>query len=261
MSNPRVIAALAIALAATVVFVVWVRMPGFGLSRTPPRSVISPEAPSPPNEESAAESASPSPEGNALAPVPKPPVGSVRITTSPMGANYAIFPGVLDKLPPPATPPLRVGVTPVELRDLPPAEYTIFFQYLDWPVELTGITLTAGEVFPVDFIFPYGCAEITSDPDGAQIFHGDRWLGKTPLTVALPLGPQQLIARVSDRPEKKQTVTIEQLSDTEVAFEIPTESTRSPRRKSTPPPSVLERLGRTMKKVFTPKPAPRRKKN
>lgn len=241
--------------------VVWARMPGSGFSRTSPRSVISPEAPSSPNEESTAEKPSSSSEADGLVPVPKPPVGSVRMTTSPPGANYALFPGVLDKLPPPATPPLRVGVTPAELRDLPPAEYTIFFQYLDWPVERIGITLSAGDVFPVDFIFPYGCAVVTSDPDGAQIFHGDRWLGKAPLTVELPLGPQQLIARMSDRPERKQTVTIEQLSDTEVDFRVPTESTRSSRRRPKPPPSVLEKLGRTMKKVFAPKPTPRRRKN
>lgn len=245
--------------------VVWVRMPGFGLSRPPARSVISPESPAAPNEGSADESAAPSSAESASAPVPKPPVGLVRITTSPTGANYAMFPGVLDKLPPPATPPLRVGVTPVELRDLPPAEYTIFFQYLDWPVERTGITLTAGEMFPVDFIFPYGCAVITSDPESAQIFHGDRWLGKAPLTVELPIGPQELIARVSDRPEERQTVTIEQLGDTEVAFKVPMESSssrsRSSRRKPTPPPSVLEKFGRTLKKIFTPKPTPRRKKN
>lgn len=242
--------------------VVWVRMPGFGQSRTP-QSVISPEGPSSPSAESADASTSPSPEGNAVALVPEPPVGSVRITTAPTDANYALFPGVLDKLPPPATPPLRVGTTPVELRGLPPAEYTIFFQYLDWPVERTGITLTAGNATSVDFIFPYGCAVITSDPEGAEIFHGDRWLGKTPLTVELPLGPQKLIARISDRPEKKQTVTIEQLSDTEVAFDISSEAapSRSSRRKPKPTPSVLEKFGRTMKKVFSPKPTPRRKKN
>ncbi len=126
------------------------------------------------------------------------------MTTSPTGANYALFPGVQDKMPPPATPPLRVGVTPVELRDLPPGEYTIFFQYLDWPVERTGITLAADTVFPVDFIFPYGCAVVTSEPDGAQIFHGDRWLGKTPLTAELPVGSQQ-IGRAHERSARAAT--------------------------------------------------------
>ena len=38
--------------------------------------------------------------------------------------------------------------------------------------------------------FPHGSVTITSIPEGAEIFAGTILLGRTPLTVDLPLGKQ-----------------------------------------------------------------------
>ena len=188
----------------------------------------------------------------ATVPIAAPKSASLQLSTTPAGARFAIFPGVVTGTAPPESPPLQVGAAPDSL-DLPPGRYTVFFRNEGWPDERAEISLDAGENLPVAYVFPHGSATITSKPDGAEIFHGPRSLGRAPLTVDLPLGKQQLFARYQDRPERSQTVTVESDAPIVVAFQMSTPA--NSRRKPKHPPSAFDKIGQSLKNVFSRKPA------
>lgn len=262
MSGFRVaVAALVIGLVIAVTGLLVSPYPGrimaFFRPAAPAKSVISPEAPPSLAEVTPAATAPPALDRPPPASTPEQ-MGRVRLATTPAGSKYALYPESLIELPPPTTAPLRVGTTPAEVEGLPAGHYTVFFQNLGWAVDCAEITVAAGEAVPLDFNFPHGRAEITSEPEGAQIFHRERWLGKAPLTVELPPGEQQLVARMTDRPERTQTVKIENLGTTTISFAMRTVVSR--RARETPTPSALEKLTRSVKKVFKSEPTPKRGK-
>ncbi len=221
----------------------------------PTQSVISPPSPPTAPEDrvivprpAAAEPTPPSAQPAAL-------VGAVQITTVPENGRYALFPGSFSpSLTEPTPPPLREGSAPGTLTDLTPGEYVLVLQSEGWPEGRLHFTVEAGESRPINYIFPHAQVEISSTPPGAQIFHGGRWLGAAPLTAMLPLGEQELIARATDRPERKQAVSVQETGTAPVVFNLrPTERPARTKRKKEPPPNVFERMGRSVKKVFAPK--------
>jgi Protein kinase domain/PEGA domain len=184
---------------------------------------------------------------------------AIQLTTTPAGASYSIYPGVIAGKTAPTVTPLRSGSTPSSVEDLPPGRYTLFFHNEGWPDDRAEISVNAGESVPVDYTFPHGTANITSTPDGAEIFFGTQSLGNAPLTVDLPLGKQKLIARLPDMPERNQTVTIGSNGTVTIAFPM---NARHSRAKATPTPSGLDKLGQSLKHIFggkKPTPAPRKK--
>ena len=187
----------------------------------------------------------------------------LRLTTTPTGASFAIYPGVIANKTAPAVAPFRSGSTPDSIEDIPPGRYTLFFHNDGWPDDRAEISVSAGESVPVDYTFPHGSATISSAPDGAEIFLGPRSLGKTPLTVDLPLGKQKLIARLPDLPERSQMITIGSATPATVSFQM-NARTHSSRPKATPTPSALGKIGQSLKHVFggskSPTPAPRKKR-
>ncbi len=130
--------------------------------------------------------------------------------------------------------------------------------------EMSSLQLMAAPLAPAspnflgtdDATEPQGSVTITSSPAGAEIFLGETSLGHTPLTVDLPLGKQQLVARHPDYPKKTQTVTIASDAPAKVAFQLRGRSRSSSKAKPTPTPSALGKIGNTLKKVFGPKPTP-----
>jgi serine/threonine protein kinase len=188
---------------------------------------------------------------------------SLQLTTTPTGANYSIYPGVIASKTAPTATPLRSGSTPSSVEDLPPGRYTLFFHNDGWPDDRAEISVNAGESVPVDYTFPHGTANISSTPDGAEIFFGTRSLGNAPLTVDLPLGKQKLVARLPDMPERSQAVTIGSNSPATIAFQMNASAHHS-RAKATPTPSGLDKLGQSLKHIFggkkSPTPAPRKNK-
>lgn len=196
-------------------------------------------------------------------PVPTPSVipqtGSVKLTTTPTGASFFVYRGVIASKTPPDSEPLRSGTAPNSIQDMPPGRYTLFFHNEGWPDDRAEITLKAGETLPIDYTFPHGTATITSTPDNAEIFLGEHSLGFTPLTVDLPLGKQQLSARHPDFPKRIKTVTIDGETDATIAFQL--RSSGHSAAKPTPTPSGLDKLGNSLKKIFShPSPSPARKK-
>lgn len=186
--------------------------------------------------------------------------GMLQLSTTPPGASFAIYAGIIAGEAAPESAPLRAGAAPESIGDLAPGRYTLFFQNEGWPQERTEVSLGAGETLPVEYIFPHGSANITSTPDGAEIFLGPRSLGHAPLTVDLPLGKQELTARHPDRPERSQMVTIESGAPVTVAFQLRAQACSS-RAKSRAPESTFEKIGRSLKNFFSPKRPPERKKS
>jgi serine/threonine protein kinase len=182
---------------------------------------------------------------------------TLQLTTIPAGASFAVYPGVIAGKTAPITAPLHSGIAPESIGDIPPGRYTFFFHNEGWPDERAEISVHAGETLPVDYTFPHGTATITSNPDNVEIFMGERSLGRTPLTVDLPLGKQQLIARHPDLPKRTKTVMIESGTPVNVAFQLRASGRSRP--TPTPPPSALGKLGNSLKKVFShPSPSPSR---
>ena len=159
--------------------------------------------------------------------------GALLLTTSPAGAKFAAYRGVIGGAGVPAAAPISSGFAPQAVEDLPPGRYTLLFQTEGWPDGRMEVSLGADEVLPVDYTFPQGSATITSIPPGSEIFLGSLSLGRTPLTLKLPVGKQVLTARSPDGPERTQTVVIKAGALTKVAFQMPTQSQSQSRTKQT----------------------------
>lgn len=202
------------------------------------------------------EEAPPMPVSNSMA---ESPNATLQLTTTPAGANFAIYSGVVAGKSAPATAPLRSGAAPESVADLPPGRYTIFFHNPGWPDDRAEIAVQPGETLPVEYTFPHGTATITSTPDGVEIFAGETSLGHTPMTVDLPLGNQELIARHPDFQKKTETVTIESGTPAKVAFQLQARHSSSAQPKE--PDSAWGKFENTLKKVFSRKPPPKKNRN
>ena len=191
-------------------------------------------------------------------------IGSLEVITSPPGATYSIYAGVVASKSAPVVGALRTGVAPGAVAELPGGRYTVFFHKDGWPDDRTEVALEAGETLPLNYSFPHGTVTVTSNPDGAEIFLGATSLGTTPLTTEIPAGKQQLIARVEDRSDRTQSVVVEDGKAATVAFQFTSRSQSSSRSRtrSTPPPSLMGKVGESLKHVFsgssTPPPKRRR---
>lgn len=183
---------------------------------------------------------------------------TLQLATTPPGASFAIYAGAVASRPAPDTAPLRTGATPESVADLPPGQYTIFFHNEGWPEDRAEITVQPGETLPVEYTFPHGSATVTSIPERAEIFAGEKSLGFTPLTADLPLGKQELVARHPDFPKKTETVTIESETPATVAFQLRARSRSSGKAKA--PESAWEKFSNSLKKVFSSKPPPKKKR-
>jgi len=186
---------------------------------------------------------------------------ALRLTTTPAGATFAIYHGIIANKTAPAFAPLRSGISPAIAEDLSGGNYTIFFGKDGWPDGRTEVLLQAGEVLPVAYAFPHGEATITSVPNGAEIFLGAVSLGFTPLTVDLPSGEQALTARLENYPDRTQNVSVNENGTPTIEFQMRARR-HSAKPKPTPPPSLIERVGGSFKNLFggNPTPPPRRKR-
>jgi hypothetical protein len=180
---------------------------------------------------------------------PKPAGGILQVSTTPAGASFAIYSGVIAGKAVPATPALRKGTTPGSVADLPPGHYTLLFHYAGWVDDRVQVELNTGEILPVDYTFPHGSVAIRSDPDGTEIFHGERSLGRTPLTADLPAGKQELVARHPGFRNQTKTVTIETDATGTVAFQLRAAAASSTKPKARP--STLSKVGNSLKKIFS----------
>jgi hypothetical protein len=186
---------------------------------------------------------------------------ALQLTTKPAGATFAVYPGIISDKAAPASAPLRTGTAPGTAEDLRGGNYTIFFHKDGWPDSQTEVQLQAGEVRQVEYTFFHGEVTITSVPNGAEILCGTISLGFTPLTVALPAGNQVLTARLKNYPERTQTVTVDENATSTIEFQMRARR-RMAKAKPTPPPSLIGKVGDSLKHLFggSPTPGPHRKR-
>ena len=217
---------------------------------------VNPAPPPPPSTKIISVGPDTNADGAASAPLPSNgDNATIVLNTNPPGASFAVYAGVVAGKSLPETAPLRSGTAPDSIADLPPGRYTLFFHNDCWPDDRADVSVNGGESVPVDYTFPHGSATITSTPDGAEVFLGTRSLGKTPLTVDLPLGKQKLVAKMSNRPDSSELVTIDSATPATVSFQIRERS--HSRSKPTPTPaSALDKIGQSLKHVFGGKPTP-----
>ena len=181
---------------------------------------------------------------------------TLQLATTPAGATFAIYPGVVAGGITPATEPLRSGTAPETVEGLSPGRYTILFHHPGWPDDRAEIAVEAGETLPVEYTFPHGSVTVTSTPEGAEVFAGAVSLGHTPLTANLPPGKQELVAHHPDFPKQTETVTIENGRVAKVAFQLRVRHSRSKPKET---PTAWGKIENSLKKVFTPKTPPKKK--
>src|SRR5438309_7647338 len=186
---------------------------------------------------------------------------ALQLTTIPAGATFAVYPGIIADKAVRASAPLRTGIAPGTAEDLRGGNYTIFFYKDGWPDSRTEVQVQAGEVRPVEYAFFHGEVTITSVPNGAEILCGTVSLGFTPLTVALPAGKQVLTASLKNYPDRIQNVTVGENPTSTIEFQMRARR-RIAKAKPTPPPSLVERVGGSLKHLFgaNSTPPPRRKR-
>jgi hypothetical protein len=211
-------------------------------AEVPAKSLVEPPSKLSLPKEEPAKTSDPNPKANETR-------GILQVSTTPAGASFAIYSGVIAVKTAPAAAPLRKGKTPGSIADLPPGHYTLFFHYAGWPDDRVEVELNAGEILPVEYTFPHGSVAIRSDPDGTEIFLGERSLGRTPLTVDLPPGKQEIVARHPGFRNQTKTVTIETDATATVAFQLRAgaDSSRKPKAR----PSTLSKVGNSLKKIFS----------
>src|SRR5438067_3058355 len=185
----------------------------------------------------------------------------LQLTTKPARATFAVYPGIIADKAAPASAPLRSGTSPGTAEELRGGNYTIFFHKDGWPDSRTEVQVQAGEVRPIAYAFPHGEVTITSVPNGAEIFCGTVSLGFAPLTVDLPAGEQVLIARLKNYPDRTQNVTVGENATPTIEFQMRARR-RIAKARPTPPPSLIEKVGGSLKHLFgaNSTPPPRRKR-
>src|SRR5438034_8643942 len=209
----------------------------------------------------------PAPEASPTATAASPPrsvtdqPAALQLTTKPAGATFAVYPGIIADKTAPASEPLRTGTAPGTAEELHGGNYTILFHKDGWPDSRTEIQLQAGEVRPIEYAFFHGEVTITSVPNGAEILCGTVSLGFTPLTVALPAGNQVLTARLKNYPDRTQNVAVNENATPTIEFQMRVRR-HIGKAKPTPPPSLIGKVGDSLKHLFggSPTPAPHRKR-
>ena len=119
--------------------------------------------------------------------------GGLNITSDPTGAEVWIRAG--------DTPFRKAGVTPVSLSDLPAGKHSVELRYADWEPIRRSVDVSGGSTQDLEFSWERALVAFTSDPPGAEIYLGDKKLGrgqqKTPFQVELPEGDYRFTARHS----------------------------------------------------------------
>jgi len=140
------------------------------------------------------------------APIPGPQNAMLQLATTPAGASFAIYSGVVASKTTPATPPLHSGCNTRISRRSAARPIHNFLHNHGWPDDRAEIAVQPGETLPVEYTFPHGSVTITSMPDGAEIFASGNSLGQNHAVdgrFAL-WEKQELVARLPDFPKKTE---------------------------------------------------------
>jgi hypothetical protein len=173
----------------------------------------------------------------------QPVLTEVQLTTKPSGLEYSLSG---------TTGTLLTGTTPATLYNLPPGDYQATFKRTGWPDFTANLSLATKVPVIVDHEFPEGSIAITSDPAGASIFVGKRLLGVSPLTVELPPGDTDILAKLTGMTDRDHSITITDGEETTLAFDMKSGASSLHHRHhiQKPTPSPLAKLGYSIKSFF-----------
>ena len=111
----------------------------------------------------------------------------------------------------------RDGVTPAKLANLPTGKYEVTARRGDWELRDT-IEIKRGETARKIFAFLNATLNVTSEPNGGEIYVDGALQGKTPLRIELPGRLHELIARFDGWPDERQTIDVKPNQENSAQF-------------------------------------------
>ena len=105
----------------------------------------------------------------------KPNLGNLRVQSNPSGAKFSLSARSRNPL-------TMQGDVPVFLSGLPVGDYQLRVWRGDY-IKESPVEVKKWETNQVNVAFEYGEVTLSSEPDGATIFSGERQLGQTPKTL------------------------------------------------------------------------------
>ena len=101
----------------------------------------------------------------------------------------------------------REGVTPQSIADLPTGKYSIIARRGDWEMR-DDVEVQRGETTSKSFAFISAITNITSEPNGAEVFVDGKSSGRTALRLDLPARVHDLVAHLDGWPDEQQKIDV-----------------------------------------------------
>ncbi len=112
------------------------------------------------------------------------PYGSIEVTSDPTGMTVL-------------TNGVEIGKTPMTLQELKPGQYTLTVSSgEDYLTANCSISVGPNEAAKHRFVFHYGTVLLSSTPPGATVVRKGKGVGKTPLTLHIPVGNSSVELRL-----------------------------------------------------------------
>lgn len=120
--------------------------------------------------------------------------GGLNLTSDPAGAEVWIGSAESGK-----SKQRKAGTTPLSLANLPAGKHRLELRYGEWSPISRTVEVVAGLTQDLEFSWERALVSFTSDPPGAEVYLGDRRLGRgqqtTPFQLELPEGDYRFSAR------------------------------------------------------------------
>jgi serine/threonine protein kinase len=125
--------------------------------------------------------------------------GALQIQSEPPGAQFSLRSedGQIS----------REGVTPQTIADLPTGKYSIIARRGDWEMR-DNVEMQRAETASKSFAFVSAITNITSEPNGAEVFVDGKSRGRTPLRLDLPARAHELLAHLDGWPDEQQKIDV-----------------------------------------------------
>jgi serine/threonine protein kinase len=135
--------------------------------------------------------------------------GALQIQSEPPGAQFSVRAedGQI----------LREGVTPQTVTNVPTGKYSIVAHHGDWELR-SEIDVQRGATANKSFAFASALTNITSEPNGAEIFVDGQSRGRTPLRLELPARSHKLVAHLDGWPDQPQNIDVAAQRDNSAHF-------------------------------------------
>ncbi|MEQ1859839.1 MAG: bifunctional serine/threonine-protein kinase/formylglycine-generating enzyme family protein [Chthoniobacteraceae bacterium] len=137
--------------------------------------------------------------------------GAAQLDSTPTGATFELRDG---------SGVVKAGRLPAELRGLFTGEYTLVAR-LDGRERSMPVEIRREETTTLDVVFPEGSVAIASLPRGVVIVVDGKPAGQTPLTLTLPDGPHEIVAKYRRWPDQRRSVNVDPAKPAELMFDFP----------------------------------------